>query len=400
MSGSEQTPRGGGAETPQGGNGQQPQGDGGQREYSEAELTEMSRDDLVELGTAMDGVEIVEYPDPWPVKGTRAEKRAERAIAAWFMISALAGLAFVVALIWWPWRYVAPGEEGHFWYSLYTPVLGVTLGGSILALAIGIILYTKRFIPHEVSVQQRHDEPSAEVDRQTIVAQLADAGSRSTIARRSAIKRSAGLGAGMLGLGAVALPVASFVKDPWDEPQSPDSLWHTGWTKQFPGETVYLRRNTGDPHEVSLVRPEDLDAGALETVFPFRESERGDDEALLHALRRADNPVMLFRLRSEDSSRVVEREGQESFNYGNYYAYTKICSHVGCPVSLYEQRTNIVLCPCHQSQFDVLKYCKPIFGPATRALAQLPITVNEEGFFVAEHDFVEAVGPGFWERRS
>src|SRR5699024_2833525 len=164
---------------------------------------------------------------------------------------------------------------------LYPPVLGGTLGVAILALAIGIILYTKKFIPHEVAVQQRHDGQSSEVDRSTIVAQLADAGSRSTIARRSAIKRSAGLGAGMIGLGAVALPVASFIRDPWDEPNTPDSLWHTGWMKQFPGETVYLRRNTGDPKEVSLVRPEDLDAGALETVFPFRESERGDPEKLL-----------------------------------------------------------------------------------------------------------------------
>lgn len=400
-SGDEETSQGGGPQVPDGAGAEQPQsGPGQQREFSEEELAGMSRDELVRLGTSLDGVEIAEYPDPWPVKGTRAEKRAERSVALWFTLSGLLGLAFVVALIWWPWRYQAPGEEGHFWYALYTPVLGITLGGSILALAIGIILYTKKFIPHEVSVQQRHDEPSAEVDRQTIVAQLADAGSRSTIARRSAIKRSAGLGAGMIGLGAVALPVASFIRDPWDEPNTPDSLWHTGWMKQFPGETVYLRRNTGDPKEVSLVRPEDLDAGALETVFPFRESERGDPEKLLDALRRADNPVMLFRLRPEDASKVVEREGQESFNYGNYYAYTKICSHVGCPVSLYEQRTNIVLCPCHQSQFDVLKYCKPIFGPATRALAQLAITVNDEGYFVAKHDFVEAVGPGFWERRS
>ena len=367
-----------------------------QQPPTEAELAEMDRDQLVKLGTNLDGVEIVDYPEPWPVKGTRAEKRAERTIALWFTIAALAGLAFVVALIWWPWRYKAPGEEGHFWYSLYTPVLGVTLGVSILALAIGMILYTKKFIPHEESVQQRNDGQSAEVDRQTIVAQLADAGSRSTIARRSAIKRSAGLGAGMLGLGAAALPLAGFIKDPWDEPKSPDSLFHTGWMKQSPDETVYVRRNTGDPHEVSLVRPEDLDAGSMETVFPYRESEKGDPEALLHALRRVDNPVMLIRLRPEDANQVIEREGQEDFNFGDYYAYTKICSHVGCPVSLYEQRTNKILCPCHQSQFDVLQYCKPIFGPATRALPQLPITVNEEGYFVAKHDFIEPIGPGFW----
>src|SRR5699024_9609750 len=347
-----------------------PGGDDTQPEPTAEQLAEMDRDQLVRLGTNLDGVQIEEYPDPWPVKGTKAEKRAERLISTWFVVSAIAGLAFVVALIWWPWRYKYPGTDGHFLYTLYTPVLGVTLGVAILALAIGIILYTKKFIPHEVAVQQRHDGQSSEVDRSTIVAQLADAGNRSTIARRSAIKRGAGLGAGVRGRGAVALPVASFIKDAWSNEAEEDSLASTGWRKQSADETVYLPRNTGDPEEISLVRPEDLDAGALETVFPYRESEKDDPKALLEALRRADNPVMLFRLRPEDTANVQERKGQEDFHYGSYYAYTKICSHVGCPVSLYEQRKNVVLCPCHQSQFDVLSYCKPVFGPATRALAQ------------------------------
>ncbi|QWF78166.1 cytochrome bc1 complex Rieske iron-sulfur subunit [Amycolatopsis sp. CA-230715] len=368
---------------------------------SEAELAKMNRDQLVELGTKLDGVTLVEYPDPWPVKGTRAEKRAERLIALWFAISGLAGLLFVVSLIWWPWKYEAPGNEhGHFLYSLYTPFLGITLGLAVLGLGIGILLYTKKFIPHELAVQERGDGGSKEVDKATIVAQLADAGTRSTIARRSLIKRSAGLGAAGIGLAAAALPVASFIKDPWKNTENKDSLWHTGWQPQHPGEVVYMRRNTGRPEEVVLVRAEDLDAGGMETVFPFRESERGDHEALSAALHRSDNPVMLIRLRPSDAARVVKRKGQEDFNFGDYYAYTKICSHVGCPTSLYEQRTNRILCPCHQSQFDALHYGKPIFGPATRALAQLPITVDDKGYLIARGDFIEAVGPAFWERKS
>ncbi|NIH79275.1 ubiquinol-cytochrome c reductase iron-sulfur subunit [Amycolatopsis viridis] len=370
---------------------------------SEAELAEMDRDELVKLGTKLDGVELVDYPDPWPVKGTRAEKRAERVIALWFTIAALAGLGFLVTLCWpqW-WEYRAPDTGEYEKYALYTPVLGATLGISILALGIGVLLYTKRFIPSELAVQERHDgdgKGSAEIDRQTIVAQLADAGNRSTIARRSLVKRTAGLGAGVMGLGLVGLPVASFIKSPWKgEPQ--DTLWHTGWLPQHPGEVVYMRRFTGKSDEIVLVRPEDLDAGAMETVYPFRESERGNHEALSAAFMRSDNPVMLIRLRPEDANRVVKRKGQEDFNFGEYYAYTKVCSHVGCPTSLYEQRTNRILCPCHQSQFDALEYGKPIFGPATRALAQLPITVNDEGYFVARGDFIEPVGPAFWERKS
>lgn len=373
----------------------------GPKPPTEAELADMDRDQLVKLGTALDGVEIVEYPEPWPVKGTRAEKRAERAVALWFVLAALSGLAFVVLIAWPHWfEYKAPGEHGYTMYTLYTPLLGVTLGVAVLAIGVGAILYTKKFVPAEVSVQERGDGGSKEVDKATILAQLADAGNRTTIARRSMIKRSAGAGAGVLGLAVAALPVASFIKDPWKDTENRDSLWHSGWKKNFPDEKVYLRRNTGRPHEISLVKAEDLDAGAMETVFPFRESERNDEHALSAAFKRVDNPVMLIRLRPTDAAKVVKRQGQEDYNFGDYYAYTKICSHVGCPTSLYEQRTNRILCPCHQSQFDALHYAKPIFGPATRPLAQLPITVDSEGYLIARGDFNEAVGPAFWERKS
>ncbi|XVV05573.1 cytochrome bc1 complex Rieske iron-sulfur subunit [Actinosynnema sp. CA-248983] len=364
---------------------------------SEAELAGMSRDELVKLGTKLDGVEIVHYEDRWPVKGTRAERRAERQVALWFVIAALGGLAFLAAFVFWPWRYEAPDSGHHFLYSLYTPVIGLTLGIAILGLGVGALLYTKKFIPEELAVQQRNDGGSSEIDKATIVAELADAGERSTIGRRSLIKRTAGLGAGVFGLGVLAVPLGALIKNPWANSDSKDSLWHTSW-KSENGEKVYLRRHTGDFHEVALVRPEDLDAGGFETVFPFRESERGDEHALVAALKRSDAPVMLIRLRPGQA--VVKREGQEDFNYGDYYAYSKICTHLGCPTSLYEQQTGLLLCPCHQSQFDVFHYGKPRFGPATRALPQLPITVDEDGYLIARSDFIEAVGPAFWERKS
>lgn len=368
---------------------------------SDEELAQMSRDDLVKLGAKLDGVELVEYPDPWPVKGTRAEKRAERAVAMWFLISALAGFAFIGVFLFWPHAYAAPNTDEYFLYSLFTPLLGATLGLSVLAVGIGALLYTKKFIPHEVAVQQRNDSGSSELDKATILAELADAGDRSTIARRSLIKRSAGLGAGAMGLGIGVFALGGLVRDPWAQTESKDSLWHTGWKHDKPGEKVFLRRATGHAHEVSLVRPEDLSAGSMETVFPFRESEREDHHALSKALKRSDNPVMLIRLRAEDGRKVVKHQGQEDFNHGDYYAYTKICSHLGCPTSLYEDATNRILCPCHQSQFDALAYGKPIFGPATRKLAQLPIAVDEEtGYFIARSDFIEPVGPAFWERKS
>jgi ubiquinol-cytochrome c reductase iron-sulfur subunit len=365
---------------------------------SEEELGQMSRDELVRLGSKLDGVELVEYPDPWPVKGTRAEKRAERQVAFWFALAGIAGLAFVVAFIWWPAKYVAPDQDGYLMYSLYTPVIGLTLGVAILGIGIGVLNYTRKFIPHEIAVQQRHDGGSGELDKATILANLADAGNRSTIARRPMIKRSLLFSGGVLGLALTALPLGSLLRNPHAQSANAAGLLHTPWLHTKKGEKVFLRRATGND-EVSLVRPEDMDAGAMETVFPYRETDTHEDwEKVLHA---GDSPVMLIRLRPQDAARVIKHQGQEDYNYGDFYAYTKICSHLGCPTSLYEQRSNRILCPCHQSQFDALQYAKPVFGPATRKLAQLPITVDPEtGYFISTSDFNEPVGPAYWERRS
>jgi ubiquinol-cytochrome c reductase iron-sulfur subunit len=361
-----------------------------------ADLDEMSTDELARLATELDDVEVVHNQRRFPIPGTRAEKRAERAVATWFVLSAISGLAFLLAFLFWPHEYVAPFDEGYGIFILYTPIIGVTFGFAVLALGIGVVAYVRKFFPDEVSIQQRHDGPSDEVARRTILAQLEKAGSDTTIARRSMIKRSALAAAGVFGLGLTVAAVAPLVRNPWKErAQAP--LWVTGWGSTD-GETVYLRRDTGIVGEVSLVRPEDMASGAIETVFPFKESERGDEEALLHAQRASDAPVMLIRL--DPGVQVTKRPGQEDFNYGDFYAYSKICTHLGCPASLYEQRTSRLLCPCHQSQFLLTQWARPVFGPATRPLPQLPITVNEEGYFVARSDFIEPVGPAFWERSS
>ena len=181
---------------------------------------------------------------------------------------------------------MAPGEPGYWVYALYTPLIGVTFGLSVLALGIGVIAYVKKFFPDEVSVQQRHDGPSDEVARRTVIAQLApgrqghrhraplaDPGHRRARPRASSASGSA-------------------------SPRSPRWCATRGRADRTPrcgppagvrtnGETVYLRRDTGDPDEISLVRPEDQEPGSMETVFPFRESERGDEEALLEGVRAA-----------------------------------------------------------------------------------------------------------------
>ncbi|WP_132991590.1 ubiquinol-cytochrome c reductase iron-sulfur subunit [Gordonia zhaorongruii] len=374
---------------------------------SDEELRGMSAEDKVRLGTNLDGVEIIHRVERYPEPDTKAEKRSEFAVAIWFILSGLFAIAGFVLFIWNRWEFTMPEEEGYWAYTFYTPLLGVTFGLAILSFGFGVIQITKRFIPAEISVQDRHDGGSTEVDKQTIVAELADTVQTSTLGRRKMILSSAVFGLGALGLAGGVAAIGGFIKNPWAKGDDSE-LWHSGWSPIYnekPNETIFLRRDTGNPYQVVLVRPEDLDAGGMETVFPWRVSDGyGDDEhsrhKLLEGLRLVRNPVMLIRLRPEDTARVIKRKGQESFNYGDYFAYTKVCSHLGCPTSLYEQQTHRILCPCHQSQFDALEYAKPVFGPAARALAQLPLTVNNQGYMVAAGDFIEPVGPAFWERKS
>ncbi|WP_162299432.1 ubiquinol-cytochrome c reductase iron-sulfur subunit [Mycobacteroides abscessus] len=379
---------------------------------SDEQLAAMSRDELVKLGTNLDGVEIVYREPRWPVEGTKAEKRAERLVALWFALGGVFGLALLGVFLFWPWEYKPFGDPGNALYNLATPLYGLTLGLSVLSLGIGAVLYTKKFIPQEISIQDRHDGPgSAEVDRKTIVAQLQDTLDTSTLPRRKMIVRALGFGVGAMGAGTAVAFIGGMIKNPWARvvPTANGKqpvLLTSDWTPRYHGETIYLGRAVGSSSNVLLkIRPEDIDAGGMETVFPWRESD-GDGttveshEKLSHIQMGIRNPVMLIRVRPTDMPKVVKRKGQENFNYGDLFAYTKICSHLGCPTSLFEQQTYRILCPCHQSQFDALHFAKPIFGPAARALAQLPLTVDKDGYLVANGDFVEPVGPAFWERKS
>jgi ubiquinol-cytochrome c reductase iron-sulfur subunit len=132
------------------------------------------------------------------------------------------------------------------------------------------------------------------------------------------------------------------------------------------------------------LRPRDLSRDGVVTVWP-----EGHTDA-------ADAPTLLIRTRSDQDFRA--REGRESWTVDGVVAYSKLCTHVGCPVGLYQSESGLLLCPCHQSTFDVLDGARPVFGPAARSLPQLPLDVDDEGYLVAKGDFSDPVGPGFWDR--
>ena len=396
------------------------------KKYSNEELSKMSNDELARLGTELDGVKVAYRKERFPIANDPAEKRASRKVTILLALSILFGIAFIGVYLFWPWEYKHLAEDGVWLYTIYTPLLGITAGLSITLLGAAIVAYTKSFVPEEISVQTRHDGPSEEVDRRTLVALLNDSWKTSTLGRRPVIAGLAGTGAVLAGL-VIALPLGGIVKNPWKAKamgiQGDGTLWTTGWTLVEQGEKVYLGRDTGaiaeehDGHystkgvsRLIRMRPEDLDAASMETVFPLTEDMVNDGDKFdkdrdvyeehMHSIHGSRNAVMLIRLRPEDGDKAILREGQEDFHYGDYFAYSKICTHIGCPTSLYEQQTNRILCPCHQSQFDALQHGKPIFGPAARALPELSISVDEEGYMYADRNFIEPVGPAFWERRS
>ena len=140
------------------------------------------------------------------------------------------------------------------------------------------------------------------------------------------------------------------------------------------------------------IRPEDLEVGAVAQVLP---EHLGEERRHLSDI--AKDAVLLIRLRPEEFQLSAERL---SWTYDGIIAFSKICSHMGCAVALYEQTTKHLLCPCHQSTFDVPRAAKVIFGPSARALPQLAITVDSEGYLIAQKPFSEPVGPSFWERSS
>ncbi len=139
------------------------------------------------------------------------------------------------------------------------------------------------------------------------------------------------------------------------------------------------------------IKASDVTLGSVFHVIP-----EGLNDVEDRLEEKAKAAVLLMRLKPSDLHVSPERE---DWNYNGIVAYSKICTHVGCPVALYEQQTHHLLCPCHQSQFDITREAAVIFGPAKRPLPQLPITVDDEGYLVARSDFHEPVGPSFWERQ-
>ena len=292
-------------------------------------------------------------------------KAAELAVSALFLLSALGVVGFIVTYIAWPFTY------GHKNYQYYTPMLGLTMGLALLGLGAGAVLWAKTLMVDEEAVQERHLLSSADEDKAGAVAILKEGAADSGLGRYPILRRTFLLANGTLGLLVVPL-LFSLGRFQFKEA----AMSHTSWRKGS-----RLLDEEGRP-----VKLGDLEVGGVKSVFPDVPGGR----------RKADSAALLIRMQP---SVLKVRESRKNWVVEGHIVYSVICTHLGCPVKLYEAQTHHLFCPCHQSTFDAANGAKVLFGPAARNLPQLAIAVDDEGYFVAQGDFSEPVGPSFWERK-
>ncbi len=311
----------------------------------------------------------------------RAAKRAERQVAMMFVGSMLLTVTAIVAFV------LIPGDElirvpGLGEVGALHMALGVTIGGAILLLGLGVIHWAKKLMTDVEVVQERHPAKSEPED--TAVAQAAfEAGTEQSGFVRFPIIRRTLIGA----IALLPLPFIVVLRDLWVTPEgslSPAEMKSvTMWEA---GERI-VSDITFRP-----IKAADIPVGGLVNGVPEGLHELEEEAGNLN--ERAKSSVIVIRMRPEE---IVSQQG-ESWGYQGILVFSKICTHVGCPISLYEQRTHHLLCPCHQSTFDLADSGNVVFGPAARRMPQLPIGVDDEGYLIALSDFAEPVGPSFWER--
>ncbi|MQA85203.1 MAG: Rieske 2Fe-2S domain-containing protein [Streptosporangiales bacterium] len=292
-------------------------------------------------------------------------KKAERVVAFFFGLSLLGSIGFVAAYIAFPVSGMAETALSNRW-------LGLSMAAAFLGVACGGTYWVRRVMAPRELVEEIHPMPSSVEERRDVVEYFDQGTADSRFLRRPLLRRA--LLAALVPLGIAPLVLFRDLG-----PLPGTVLRHTAWKK---GMRLVVEGSGRHVRASDLAWP-----GSYITVIP--EGFEHDLEALAKAT------VMLIKMRPEDLHLPPDKM---AWTVDGIIAYSKICTHVGCPAGLYEQQTHRILCPCHQSTFDASRAAEVIFGPATRPLPQLPIGVDSEGYLIALSDFHEPVGPSFWER--
>lgn len=316
-------------------------------------------------------------------RSEKGAKRVERQVTGIFLLSILASIGGVVGYA------VIPVGTTFFDVRLSTLVIGLGLGIGLLGIGVGAIHWAKALMDNREWVEERQPVASPPEVRETAVEMLQGGAEDAGIARRPVLK-GALVGAAALAPLPFVVPLVGELPDNWDINRFRRTAWGEvpeGTGGRLPDGSMGRRLAT-DPDD-RPIRAADVTIGSAFQVIPHGLSEvEGLEE-------KAKAVVFMTRINPEKLRSSPERR---DWSYEGIVAFSKICTHVGCPVALYEQHTHHLLCPCHQSTFDLADEAKVVFGPAKRALPQLPITVDSEGYLVARSDFHEPIGPSFWER--
>jgi ubiquinol-cytochrome c reductase iron-sulfur subunit len=248
-----------------------------------------------------------------------------------------------------------------------TVVLGTLLGVAFAALALGLVLWSAKLLPGGTYVESREPmEPPPEEQDPFVTDLRRGQGRTPGLVRRTLLLSGLGL------LAAAVVPLRSLLL-PGHQPPGralAGTFWHDG---------VRLMTREGE-----LIKDEDVAVGTSLSVFPEGEPDADDASATLVRLDPRD----------------LERPGAISARgaAAGIVVFSKLCTHAGCPVGLYEQTAKQLFCPCHQSVFDVVAGGKVLGGPAARPLPQLPVAIDADGYVVARGDFIGQVGPTYWRR--
>jgi ubiquinol-cytochrome c reductase iron-sulfur subunit len=280
-----------------------------------------------------------------------AETKAVRRVAAGFAVTTVAAIGLAIT-------YVAGGQS---------QVEGVLLAAALGGLGYAFVVGGRHLLPQGPDVEEREPMRSSPEEQELFLDDFeVFRAPGEPLARRKFLLRMMGAAVGALGVAAL-FPIASLGPNPGNK------LKHTKWSK---GARLIDEQG-------KTVHTDALEVGGVITVFP--EGHRN----------AADSQTLLLRVSDQD---VTTKDGRETWGPQGYIAYSKVCTHAGCPVGLYQHAIKRLLCPCHQSTFDVLDAAHPIFGPAARPLPQLPLMVDDEGNLRAQSDYDEPIGPGFWDR--
>jgi ubiquinol-cytochrome c reductase iron-sulfur subunit len=307
-----------------------------------------------------------------------AEKRMERIISGAFVLATLLAVGFCFAY------FMIDEDDTFLGWPAMNFALGATLGGSMLLIGLGIIQWARKLMGDHEMTEERHPAASPADEVGPTLAALNEGLEDAGIHRRPLIRNSL-LGA----VAALGLPGVVMLRDLGPLPKGQD---HTVFGLR---KTMRVVNDvTGTP-----IKPSDIEVGQLINAEPGILFEVGADgekvmsgAAAIEAKGKA--AVIVVRMRPED---ITPNQGRENWGVDGILCFSKICTHVGCPISLWEQQTHHLLCPCHQSTFDLAHGGKVIFGPAHRPLPQLKLDVDDEGYLIAVGDFEDIVGPSYPE---